>query len=680
MGFLATDVGGTFTDLVHFDPASGRVTIAKTLTTPDDPSSGVMNAIANGQQTAGYESGEIRRFVHGGTTVINAITERKGGRTALVTTAGFRDVIEIGRGNRPDLYNLHASSPEPFVPRYLRFEVTERMDTSGQVVVPLDTASLEAIALECEREEVEAVAVVFLNSYVNPEHEIACEQVLARRLPGVAVTSSHRISRQWREYERSNTAVLNAFVMPVVDRYFARLQAALEQEGFRGPFFAMQSNGGMAGFASVRAHPLSLVESGPAGGVSGAAAVGALLGEPDLLYLDVGGTTAKCSVIRRGKPVLVSEYRLDRTRTHAGYPLQVPVVDIVEIGAGGGSIAWFDERNALRVGPRSAGSAPGPACYGLGGLQPTVTDAKLVTGVLDAASFAGGSMRLDMTAAERALQPVADRLGTDVAGAAAAVIRIAEASMLNALKLVTIQRGHDPRDLVLVASGGGGPMHAAVLARELGMRRVVIPRAPGVFSAWGMLVSAPRRDLRRTEMQAADAKAIARGRELFREMQAEAADYFATRADDLECHCAMEMRYRGQEHTVSVPCDLETWDVVAMLEAFHRAHEEAYTFRLNDARVEVVSFHLQAELETERPTRSTFAGEVDPAPGQRSRLVDFGDAGRHVAARYWRDALEPGFRTEGPAVIEEVSSTTVVLSGQVVEVDDHGLLSVWEAA
>ena len=681
VSFLATDVGGTFTDLVHYDAGSGRISVAKTLTTPDDPSRGVLNAIADGQTRGFLSPAGIDRLIHGGTTVINAITERKGAVTALVTTAGFRDVLEIGRGNRPDLYNLHAISPPPFVPRRLRFEVRERMDARGNVLLALDGSDLDAIALACEREGVAAIAVAFLNSYANPSHEQRCAAALRARLPGVAVTASHDISRQWREYERTSTAVLNAYVMPVVDRYFDRLEQALGERGFRRPFFAMQSNGGMASFEWARTHPLSLVESGPAGGVSGAAAIGEWLGEPDVLYLDIGGTTAKCGVVHAGMPRLTTEYRLERTRTQPGYPVQLPVVDIVEIGAGGGSIAWFDEGGALRVGPASAGAAPGPACYGFGGTDPTITDAMLIAGVLDRDSFAGGSLRLDVDAAIAAMARIADRLGDSVEAAANAVIRIAEANMLNALKLVTIQRGHDPRDLTLVASGGGGPIHAARLARELGVRRLVIPPYPGVFSAWGMLVSAPRRDVKRTRLLAANAGAVAAGQSLFADMEREAAAYFGVEAGALRYFHAVEMRYRGQEHTVAVTCRLDEWNVDALLAAFHEAHEQAYTFRLDTTAAEVVSFHLKAELVTPRPTLVAPATASDAGTtATATRCVDHGAAGRMATPVRRREALAPGHREHGPLLIEESSSTTVVLPGQRVTMDAGGLLLIEEHA
>ena len=457
---VATDAGGTFTDLVAFEESSGKIYLGKVLTTPKDPSQGVIESIAQSRET-GLVTAAVSFFVHGGTTVINAITERKGVRTAVVTTDGFRDVIAIGRGNRPDLYNLHSKLPEPFVPRHLRFEVMERIDAKGNVRAPLSMKTVDAAADAITAAGVDAVAVIFLHAYINPTHEAAAAARLRELLPGVAVTASHEISRQWREYERSNTAVLSAYVQPIIAHYLANLSRALREAGVTCPCYCMQSSGGLAEFKEAKVAPLVLVESGPAGGVAGSVRIGEAIGETEILYLDVGGTTAKCSLVRNGQPVLRPDYKLEWSRLSQGYPLQVPVVDIVEIGAGGGSIARIDENGSIKVGPQSAGSDPGPACYGRGGKDPTVTDAVVLTGVVDPQRFAGGRIKLAPELSATAFEPIASALQVSIVAAAKAVISLAEANMINALKLVTIQRGHDPRDLTMVVSGGGGPMHAA---------------------------------------------------------------------------------------------------------------------------------------------------------------------------------------------------------------------------
>jgi N-methylhydantoinase A len=678
---VATDAGGTFTDLVAFNEKTGAILVGKALTTPQDPSIGVVDTIRQAEE-AGLAAADVVFFVHGGTTVINAIIERKGVRTALVTTRGFRDVLAIGRGNRPDLYNLRSEPSAPFVPRNLRFEATERMDAKGRVRIPLSLGEVDVIADQLSYADVEAVAVVFLHAYVNPEHEVVAASRLRERLQRVPVIASHEVSRQWREYERSNTAVLSAYVQPITSRYLANLGGALVREGLGCPSYCMQSNGGIAAFSAAETAPLVLVESGPAGGVAGAVRIGEALGEKDILYLDVGGTTAKCSLVRDGRPMLKSDYKLEWTRLRPGYPVQLPVVDIVEIGAGGGSIARIDKVGTLRVGPESAGADPGPACYGRGGDNPTVTDAKLMIGVIDAERFAGGRVRLDPTLSERALGRIAAHLGLPIAGAAEAVIRLAEANMINALKLVTIQRGHDPRDLTMVASGGGGPMHAAVLGRELGVKRVVIPRYAGLFSAWGMLAARPRLDLSQTRFSQLGTEAPRVARSIFTELEAQAARYFGdTGGARLIFDRKIEMRYAGQEHTVAALYAPEMVRAEEMLESFHAAHETAYTFRLSDTGVEMVTFQLGAELDSNRVGLPDLIVETTVAQACLGyRELYLGETvGATRAEVYDRDLLPPGTDLDGPVLIEEATATTLVLPEQRVSVDRFGLLLIEEA-
>ncbi len=675
---VATDAGGTFTDLVAFEESSGKIYLGKVLTTPKDPSQGVIDSITQSRET-GLAAAEVSFFVHGGTTVINAITERKGVRTAVVTTDGFRDVIAIGRGNRPDLYNLHSKPPEPFVPRHLRFEAIERIDAKGNVRMPLSMKTVDAAADAIAAAGVEAVAVIFLHAYINPAHEAAAAARLRELLPDVAVTASHEISRQWREYERSNTAVLSAYVQPIIARYLANLSRALMDVGVACPCYCMQSSGGLVEFKEAKAAPLVLVESGPAGGVAGSVRIGEAIEETEILYLDVGGTTAKCSLVRNGRPVLRPDYRLEWSRVSQGYPLQVAVVDIVEIGAGGGSIARIDENGSIKVGPLSAGSDPGPACYGRGGKDPTVTDAVVLTGVVDPQRFAGGRIKLAPELSAAAFEPIASALHVSAVAAAKAVISLAEANMINALKLVTIQRGHDPRDLTMVVSGGGGPMHAATLARDLGVKRVVIPRYAGVFSAWGMLAARPRIDLHRTRLLPLDAATFALVKKIFAELEAEAAQRFGMSENAMLFDHAIEMRYVGQEHTVSTRCDPNA-GIDALFAAFHAAHEKAYTFRLTDTGVELVTFHLAAQLDTPRVGMPEFRadGTIDDAIVGR-RELHAGDDQIALAPVYDRDRLPEGASFEGPALVEEATTTTVVRAGQRVAIDRFGLLSIEEA-
>jgi N-methylhydantoinase A len=678
MGRLASDIGGTFTDLVYFDDESGDLKVEKSLTTPKDLTQGVEETI----RLAQIDPNTVDFFVHGGTTVINAITERKGAKTALVTTFGFRDVLEIARGNRPDLYNLSFEKPTPFVPRRLRFEVRERIDAKGRELEPLHLADLDAVVERCQSEGVEAVAIQFLHSYAAPEHEAACATYLRDKLPGVAITASHEITREWREYERANTAVLNAYVQPIVQRYFDSLESSLRGQGLDCPFAAMQSNGGSTSFSWAKAHPITLVESGPSAGVNGAALVGKLCGEEDVIYLDIGGTTAKCSVIEGAQVKVTTDYKLEWTRINPGYPVKVPVVDIVEIGMGGGSIAWFDKVGALKVGPVSAGSDPGPAGYGLGGSEPTVTDAKLLTGVLNPGYFAGGRITLDVAAAEGAMQKIADGLKTSIEEAAVAVLRLADADAINALKLVSIQRGHDPRDFVLIVGGGGGAMHAATLGRELGVREIIIPLYPGYFSAWGMLATEPRRDFVQTALGRADDMTTEGLKDLFAGLVTEAENYFRDQDGAEEAKLVFEfgidLRYFGQEHWVTVAASLENLRVDAILHDFHIAHERAYTFKLDDTPVEFVNFRLTATARVPLPTVKPLngSGRSESAAAKGLRSVHFGEDGRHEARIFERDLLPAGFEADGAMVIEEPSANTIVHPGQHLRVDELGFLHI----
>jgi N-methylhydantoinase A len=458
----------------------------------------------------------------------------------------------------------------------------------------------------------------------------------------------------------------------------ANLSGALAEQKIDCPYYCMQSNGGLAEFDAAERAPLVLVESGPAGGVAGAVRVGEAIGESDILYLDVGGTTAKCSLIRNGRPVLRPDYKLEWSRINQGYPLQVPVVDIVEIGAGGGSIARVDRNGSLKVGPQSAGSDPGPACYDRGGAEPTVTDAVVLTGGVDPHRFAGGRIKLRPELSAAALQPLASAFDLPVVGAARAVIRIAEANMINALKLVTIQRGHDPRDLTMVVSGGGGPLHAAALGRELGVKRVVIPRYAGLFSAWGMLTARPRIDLHRTQLLSLDAASVATAEDIFQALEQEALRRFGALKSAVLFGHAIDMRYAGQEHTVATQFQPGA-GFDALLSAFHDAHERAYTFRLADTKAELVTFHLTAEIDTPRvgiPEIASAGTAADAMTGRRELHV--GDDGAVLAPVYDRERLPAGAMFEGPALVEEATTTTVLWAGQQASVDRFGLLSIAE--
>ncbi|MET4632814.1 hydantoinase/oxoprolinase family protein [Kaistia defluvii] len=675
---VATDVGGTFTDLVYFetDTATGRQTVrtAKSDTTPPNFEQGVLNVLAK----ADVDPADIAFFAHGTTVVINALTERKGARTALITTEGFRDVLEIARGNRPDFFNLQYVKPEPFVPRYLCREVPGRIAYTGAERSPLDLSGLPAILEDFRAEGVEAIAICLLHSYADPRHEEAVAAEIRRLWPEVSVVASHQITREWREYERASTAVLSAYVQPVASRYLGRLEDGLASKNFGGQLYVMQSNCGVDSLSATREIPITMVESGPASGFWGAAELGRIIGEPNVLALDIGGTTAKCSLIENGHVKIMTDYWIERDRTSSGYPIMVPVVDLVEIGNGGGSIAWVDDFGKLHVGPQSAGAKPGPAAYARGGTQATTTDANLALGRIDKDYFCGGTIQADMAAVDGALGALAQKLGLSPIEAARGIVRIANNNMINALKLVSLNRGHDPRDFTLVAFGGGGAMHAVALATELGMKKVVIPRGASVFSAWGMMMSDLRRDYFVTRLiEGGDGRTTAlanlvgetRDRAL-RQFEAE-----GVLADNVKLVPFIKCRYQNQEHAVEVELPATFVDdaaIQSMIEHFHAAYEREYTYRL-DAPVEIVGLHLVASAEVGKlemiALPKTGATIEQAVKGRRD--VDYALEGVHEAVIYDLEKLEPGMSFAGPAILEDPGTTVVIHPGNRVSIDAY---------
>ena len=675
---VATDVGGTFTDLVCFETdhetGQSKITTAKSDTTPPNFEQGVLNVL----EKAKVDPKSVDFLAHGTTVVINALTERKGVKVGLITTEGFRDSLEIARGNRPDFFNLHYVKPEPFVPRYLRRELPGRFSYHGEEMKPLDLSGLPAILDDFRADGVEAIAVCFLHSYANPSHEQATTAEIKRLWPEISAVASHQITREWREYERTNTTVMSAYVQPTAARYLSRLNDGLSTKGFDGNLFIMQSNCGVDSLDSVKKIPITMVESGPASGFWGAAELGKLIGETNVLALDIGGTTAKCSLIEDGKVKIMTDYWIERDRTSAGYPIMVPVVDLVEIGNGGGSIAWVDDFGKLHVGPKSAGAMPGPAAYGRGGTNATTTDANLWLGRINRDYFCGGSVVADMAATETALSNVGEKLGISPEEVARGIIRIANNNMVNALKLVSLNRGHDPRDFTLVAFGGGGAMHAVALGQELGVKKVVIPAGASVFSAWGMMMSDLRRDYFVTKLADLKAGSAPVIEALFAETEALASEQFGAEGVDrakVKFLRYGKFRYQNQEHTTEVLIEGAITDasLAAIETAFHETYEREYTYRL-DAPVELVGIHLVASAEVgklkmqDRPLGSTPASEA--SKGQRP--VDYALEGLHTADIYDGEKLEPGMKFTGPAVIEDPGTTIVIHPGNRVEIDGFG--------
>jgi N-methylhydantoinase A len=678
----ATDVGGTFTDLVAFETtATGalRVVTAKSDTTPPNFEQGVLDVL----NKAGVDPHDIGFLAHGTTVVINALTERKGVKVGLITTKGFRDTLEIARGNRPDFFNLNYVKPVPFVPRYLRAELAGRMDYHGHELEKLDLSALPAILDGFRAEGVEAIAVCFLHSYANTAHEAAAVAEIARLWPDVSVVASHQITREWREYERTNTAVLSAYVQPVAARYLGKLDAGLKDGGFEGSLFIMQSNCGVDSVEATSRIPITMVESGPASGFWGAAELGRRIGEPNILALDIGGTTAKCSLIENGQVRIMTDYWIERDRTSAGYPIMVPVVDLVEIGNGGGSIASVDEFGKLRVGPQSAGAVPGPASYGRGGVKATTTDANLWLGRINRDYFCGGTVKADMKAVETALTALGEKMGRGPDEAAQGIIRIANNNMVNALKLVSLNRGFDPRDFTLLAFGGGGAMHAVALGHELGVKKVVIPHAASVFSAWGMMMSDLRRDFFVTRLVPLSSGTAAQALEtLFEGVEDEARAQFETEGVDsakVTFHRYGKFRYQNQEHTTEVPMTgaITEAGLQAITEAFHGIYEREYTYRLS-APVELVGIHVVASAEVGKLELVAHPLSTEPASSAEKgkRMVDYALEGRHEATIYDGDRLDPGMVLSGPAIIEDSGTTVVIHPGNTVSMDAYRNLHI----
>ncbi|MSO54720.1 MAG: hydantoinase/oxoprolinase family protein [Rhodospirillales bacterium] len=678
---VATDIGGTFTDLAwcEFNPATGTVGPVhdwKCDTTPGDLAAGVMDVLSQ----AKISIPDVGFFAHGTTAVINAISERNGAKVGLITTKGFRDVLEIARGNRPDLFNFRFRKPPPFVERYLRREVDERANTRGEVARPVDRKGLAELVAFFKSEQVEALAVAFLHAYANPTNELAAIEMIRELWPEIPVVASHQTTREWREYERTNTAVLSAYVAPVCRRYLAGLETRLNTAGLKKSPFIMQSNGGVTTVDRARANPIAIIESGPASGVLGAAALAQAMGRPQTIALDIGGTTAKCSLIDGGKPTITTDYYIEANRENPGYPVKTPVVDIIEIGTGGGSIARVDEGGKLHVGPQSAGAIPGPVVYGRGGTRPTVTDAHVLTGRIDSTKVLGREGRADMAAVRAAYTELGRAIGAGPEETAEGVIRIADANMENALKLVSINRGYDPRDFSLVAFGGGGPLHAATLAAALNIPEVIIPANAAVFSAWGMLQTDVRSDHVRTATMRLDSVDPAEAGRLFADLEAEAQAGFTSEPEArVVLERAADMRYRGQEHTVRVTLPSGTVDTSQILdwaERFRQAHDRLYRIRL-EVEVEVVTLHLTAYQPIAKPKlieRKAPPASSDPARTGK-RQVRLGGVTVEVTV-YDRTRLVPGMRLDGPAIAEERGTVIIIPPGHKAEVDGFANLVI----
>jgi N-methylhydantoinase A len=672
---IAVDIGGTFTDLVAVDD-QGKVSRSKALTTPDDLARGIQDCLRG----ANIDVGGASFFVHGSTVTINAVLERKGARTGLITTKGFRDVYEIGRGNRPEGYNLFFKRPVPLVPRDLRLEVDERLYATGEVLKALDESSALATIAALKAAGVESLAVCLLHAYANAAHEQRLGELLGEQFPAVYVSLSHEILREFREYERTSTTVLNSYVGPLVRRYLVSLEKMLADSGFAGTFRVMQSNGGVMSADTAKKMPVTMMESGPVAGVIAAASLGESLDCRHIISFDMGGTTAKSSLIKDFHPEVTSSYYVGGYVS--GHPMMLPVVDIVEVGNGGGSIAWIDPAGGLKVGPQSAGAAPGPACYGKGGGEPTVTDANLITGRIDPEYFLGSGVRLQRDKAAQAIgDKVAKPLGLSVEEAALGILTIANFNMSLSVRAVSVEKGYDPRDCVLVPSGGGGALHAMAIARELSVPRVIIPPMPAHFSALGMLLADLKHDYVQTfvrELAETSGPQIA---EAFSLLEKSALDTLAeegARPEHVTLRRFLDMRYRGQEYTLPVPVteDLRALTDFSPIRArFDQLHQEHYGHSAPAEPVMMVNLRLSALGRSEN--------QLPPVPPARQE--DRGERGRRPVVFdskpvdcpiYLRSGFRPGDSLTGPAVIEEMGATILVYPDDTMQVNESGHLLI----
>ena len=686
------DVGGTFTDVVLVEESTGAILVAKVATVPADPSEGCIDAIDKAIRAYGLAPGQFTFTVHGTTIATNTIIEGKQAKAGLITSEGFRDVLEIAYQTRPNLYDVFYDKPTPLIPRYLCQGVPERIDGDGVVLVPLDEAAVRAVAHKLAREGVEAIAVALLHSYKDPTHERRCGEILAQELPDMPIVLSSDISPEYREYPRTSTAVVNAVLLPRVGPYVARLEQRLIERKIHTGLYLMSSSGGIIAANVAKQHPVHLVESGPAAGVIGASFIAQLSGYRNLLALDIGGTTAKAALVNDGQPQIADQFEVGSSAVATvtahrgqGYPVLTPVISLVEIGAGGGSIAHVDPGGVLTVGPQSAGAVPGPACYGRGGTKPTLTDANLVLGRLNPEYFLGGETKLDVALARQAvLEHAATPSKLDIVEAARAIIDIANAKMTGALYFISVEQGIDPRDYVLVPSGGAGPMQAVAIAQALGVRTVLIPPAPGLNSAVGLLATDLKHELVRTYMKKASGADPRHLNATFGDMEAATRRLLRDEGvtdDRVKIIREIAMCYVGQSYQlkIDVPDQVDEGTWKTMTEAFHRRHAAAYGFANEREPTQFVNLRLTAIGKVDRPiVRQLEHAKDDVARARKGRRpVYFTETGGMTATDIYDRALFlAGDRFNGPAIVEQMDSTTVIPPGAIVEVDRIGCLVV----
>ncbi len=671
---IGIDSGGTFTDICLFDDASGQVAVWKVPSTPDDPSRAIARGTQEGTERVGAKPSEVVYFGHGTTVGTNALIQHRGVKTGLITTDGFRDLIEIGRQKRPDLYDLQVDKAPPLVTRDLRFGVTERLRHDGSVEIPLDEEGVRQAARALREAGVKAVAIGFLYGFVRPEHEATAKRIVAEEFPDAFICTSHEVAPEFREYERISTAVVNAYLGPVMQGYIQRLAERLKELGLTTTPHLTQSNGGVIGFDMAARLPVRTVLSGPSTGVVAAQAIGRMTGIENLITFDMGGTSSDVALLRNGEAKLASE------ATVHGYPIKAPMLDIHTVGAGGGSIAAIDSGGLLKVGPRSAGADPGPVCYGRGSTEPAVTDANVVLQTLNPTHLLGGRMPIDQALSKQAIGRIADELGLEPMATAQGIISVVTANMAKAIRVISVQRGHDPRDYALVAFGGAGPLHAARLARELEMKRIIVPRNPGIGCALGLLLTDLRANFATTRLATLGEGLAPDMAQIFVGLEAQAENWFTEEKvapADRELKRTADLRYHGQNYELAIdvpdgPISTET--VKALAEGFSEAHRRLYGFVADGEPIQLVTYRVEA---IGFVPKAEFRPEPDAGPDASPAIIGrrevwFPEAGGFVDCPiYDRDGLRSGNLIDGPAIIEQMDATTVLLPGMTARVEPY---------
>jgi len=687
---ISCDIGGTFTDVILFDEETGRLSLTKVASTPRRPERGAINGVARALDTMCVDPGHVGYISHATTIATNAIIGQSGlelPKVGFITTEGYRDLLEIMRQIRPNPYDFFTDKPRPLVPRHLRKEVVERIGADGRVIRGLDEDGVRHVLSELGEERVEAIAVCTLFSFLNPVHEKRIGDIIQEELPGTPFSLSHEVLPEFREYERASTTIINTLLYKIIDDYLSSFEDSLRVIGLRSDLLLMQSNGRNTSSKMARRHPVYIVESGPAAGTIAAAYMGHLSGYENLVSFDMGGTTSKVCLIEKGEPKVTTEFEVGGTVASgrilrgSGWPVMVPVIDLVEIGAGGGSIAWIDSGGALRVGPKSAGAEPGPACYGLGGAEPTITDAYIILGIINSEYFLGGEMEIDMEKAKDTVKErIADPLGIDPVDAASNIVEVANSNLVRGARIVTVERGSDPRDIVMMAFGGAGPMVASSLMDELGFKRVIIPEAPGLFSAYGLLVSDVGHDYVHSWIYETRDLDIEELNRTFNQLEKKGLEDLSSEGfekESIRVSRSLDMRYLGQSYELNVPIpqrEITYESLVEIENSFHARHDARYGYCAKEETLQSVNLRLSA-IGVTPPPMIKAKKEADPAPDKA--LKGFRDVyltrsgGQTRCAIYDKYRLKPGNKLMGPAIIEQIDSTTFIKPEHEARIDPY---------